>query len=305
MDISFFGIRLRLNRLREREEYLDIKDVAHVNDDVRRYLDSLNHDQVQSRLSSVSFPDLSDLVSIKKCIDKNGIAVVPGFVPPEVMQELQPYVNKIRDRLDSFMEADESVLEDDALLLQKGLVRLSSYQKMASYEKAVVNVRKGQDEGMIDIFNVDKWLGEVGLMLRPFFESDDLLDVLGLGVGRAKAKNLNLYFNNSVTRTRGFHVDSYARQLKGFVYLSDVLSLASGPYTYVKGSHVDSAFRRINKKISSDLPSKTESPIVSLEDIVPVLAGKGALVISDQGGAHRGFPQTAEQRRTIAVMNYE
>ena len=77
-----------------------------------------------------------------------------------------------------------------------------------------------------------------------------------------------------------------------------------GPYTYVKESHIDSSFVKINKKISSVLPNETETPIVLRNNIVPALAKKGTLVISDQGGSHRGFPQTKGFQRTVAVMNF-
>jgi len=39
-------------------------------------------------------------------------------------------------------------------------------------------------------------------------------------------------------------------------------------------------------------------------NIVPALAKKGTLVISDQGGSHRGFPQTKGYKRTVGVMNF-
>lgn len=305
MDISFFGVRVRLERSQNNLFTLGFKDVADINDNVVRYLKSLSYDEIQERISSVSFFDLSDVESVKKSIDQNGIVIIPDFIPAEVMQRLQPFIDSLKNKVDSFANSDDSVLEHDSALLQKGLVKLRRYNEMASYGKAVVHVRKGQDEGMVDIFNVDKWFEEIGSILRPFFESPDILSILDTVPGCVEAKNLNFYFNKSITKTRGFHVDSYSKQLKGFVYLTDVLSLGDGPYTYVKGGHLDSAFRRINKAIASMLPSKTESPVVPLSEIVPVLAPKGALVISDQGGAHRGHPQTEGEERAIAVMNYK
>ena len=157
---------------------------------------------------------------------------------------------------------------------------------------------------MIDIFNVDKWKGTIGDTLRPYFESKLIADVMNVGDSCPEARNLNLYLNTSVTSTRGFHVDSYSKQLKGFVYLEDCLSLEDGPYTYVKESHLESALRKINIQVSSVLPNKTETPFVSLQNIVPVLAKRGALVISDQGGSHRGFPQAPGHQRAVAVMNF-
>lgn len=301
----FFGkMGFRIERIKTVVESLNINDINEANDDTVKYLKSLSLEELESRLSSVLLPDLSDVSAVKNKLDEHGIIVIPGFVPDEEMQRLQAFVDEIRERAASFIESKAPVSEDDHVLLQNGKARLSGYHQLSNHEKAVVQVRKGQDDGMIDIFNVDKWFEEIGHILRPFFESFSILNVFRLGVERIEAKNLNIYINGNIKKTRGFHVDSYGKQLKGFVYLTDVSSLDDGPYTYVKGSHVGSAFRRINKHISSVLPNKTESPVVPLGDIIPVLAPKGALVISDQGGVHRGFPQAEGHQRVIAVMNY-
>ena len=187
-------------------------------------------------------------------------------------------------------------------LLQIGAEKLSGYQELSSYKKTVVQVREGQDQGMIDIFNVDIAFPEVNI-LRKAYEDSGLKEILSspdLSVG---FKNLNFYLNNNVTSTRGFHADSYAPQLKAFVYLTDCLSLDDGPYTYVKGSQKDNPYRRLNKEMCINLPNKTEAPLLNRDDILPVLASRGSLVISDQSGFHRGFPQEEGHERVISVMN--
>ena len=80
--------------------------------------------------------------------------------------------------------------------------------------------------------------------------------------------------------------------------------MENGPYTYVTKSNINSSLTNINKQISFGLPNKTETPLVNLDNIVPILAKKGALVISDQGGSHRGLPQSYGNHRTVAVMNF-
>ncbi|WP_206744366.1 hypothetical protein, partial [Salinivibrio kushneri] len=76
------------------------------------------------------------------------------------------------------------------------------------------------------------------------------------------------------------------------------------PYTFVKKSHRTSSFSILNKYISSALPNRTEAPVVPLNNIIPVLAPKGSLVISDQSGIHRGFPQSPEGKRAVAVLSF-
>ena len=112
-------------------------------------------------------------------------------------------------------------------------------------------------------------------------------------------KNLNLYVNNSITKTRGFHVDSYYRSIKGFIYLTDVNCLGDGPYCFVKGTQVENSLEKLNKIIGDK-----EAPIIDPLKIVPVLGKKGTLILSDQSGVHRGFPQSKGSLRELFVMRY-
>lgn len=117
--------------------------------------------------------------------------------------------------------------------------------------------------------------------------------------------NLNLYINNSIKKTRGLHADSYDRTIKGFVYVTDVDSLEHGPYCYVKGTHLNSPWRKANKNISKRYQNKTESPFVDLLAVTPILGKKGTLVLSDQSGIHRGIPQEEGYIRKLLVMRYK
>lgn len=80
------------------------------------------------------------------------------------------------------------------------------------------------------------------------------------------------------------------------------MELNQGPYTFVKGSHKGNPYRSINGQLSESIKIKTETPIVNVKDIYPILAKKGSLVISDQSGFHRGFPQSDSGfRRTLTI----
>jgi hypothetical protein len=139
--------------------------------------------------------------------------------------------------------------------------------------------------------------------MRKAYEDSGLQKVLFSCEVSSNFKNLNFYLNSDVTDTRGFHVDSYSTQLKAFVYLTDCLSLNYGPYTYVKGSHKENSYHRLNQEMCTNLARKTETPLLNRDDILPVLANRGSLVISDQGGFHRGFPQDKGYERAVSVMN--
>ena len=158
---------------------------------------------------------------------------------------------------------------------------------------------------MVDVFNIDHLLPTFSTVVRGAYEASPIAELIGSDSENLTARNLNVYMNADITATRGFHVDDYRKKLKSFIYLTDVETLDDGPYTYVKGSHVESPFRRINRTLSRYLPNRTEAPIVPLESIVPAIARKGTLVISDQGGFHRGFPQARGHSRMLSVMNYK
>lgn len=304
MKFSFLGVDITLGRKRYKGASLALQDVRFANDELLSYIRNLKSEDISERIQSVVCTVDQGREKIKRTLSDKGIVIIPDFIPESALRDVGPGLNEIRERIAAFMLQSQSINEEESVLFQQGNTKLSGYAALSGYGKAVVQIRHGQDQGMVDIFNVDKWKGSLGESLRCHFEQKLITQVMEIGDVRPEARNLNLYLNNGVTNTRGFHVDSYSKQLKGFVYLEDCLRLDDGPYTYVKESHLESGFTRINKHISSVLPNHTETPCVSLRNIVPVLAEKGALVISDQGGSHRGFPQAPGHQRAVAVMNF-
>lgn len=280
-----------------------LSDVSAVNDDHISYLKRASEQSLNEVLKGIIARNVNDGVEhARNILNKEGIVIVPDFLSPDVIDECSVVISELKEALVEFLASSVRIKETNKILFQKGKEKLSSYAELSTYPKTVVQVREGQDQGMVDIFNVDFAFPEF-LGLRSTYESGFVKEILSAGEESVGFKNLNLYVNSGITKTRGFHVDSYYSQLKAFVYLTDCLSLDDGPYTYVKGSHVESPYRRLNQEISSKLPNKTEAPLLDREKIVPVLGKKGTLVISDQCGFHRGFPQSPGRDRVIAVMN--
>ncbi|RBW48270.1 hypothetical protein [Marinobacter sp. F3R11] len=304
MKFSFLGLEIMLTRQQSKEACLALSDVKLTNDELVHYIQNLANQDIADRIQSVICTVDQGEENIKKTLSSEGVVIIPDFIPKNILKDVALELSEIREKISAFMSTGQSVNEEESVLFQQGNAKLSGYVALSGYGKTVVQVRHGQDQGMIDIFNIDEWQASLGERLRPYFEQQLISQVMDMGDARPEARNLNLYLNNGVTQTRGFHVDSYSKQLKGFVYLEDCLRLDDGPYTYVKKSHLESSFTRINKHISSVLPNNTETPCVPLRNIVPILAKKGALVISDQGGSHRGFPQSMGHQRAVAVMNF-
>jgi len=303
MKFSVGPLSLSINRKSQNyNASVSMEDVRAINNDHVNYLKGLSSTELKSRVQAVSFEDLYNCDLVRSCLTENGIVIVPEFIDTDIVVSFGKVISDLRQITNEFLRANIRVDENEHMLLQIGAEKLSGYQELSSYKKTVVQVREGQDQGMIDIFNVDIAFPEVNI-LRKAYEDSGLKEILSspdLSVG---FKNLNFYLNSNVTSTRGFHADSYTPQLKAFVYLTDCLSLDDGPYTYVKGSQKDNPYRRLNREMCTNLPNKTEAPLLNRGDILPVLASRGSLVISDQSGFHRGFPQEEGHERVISVMN--
>jgi hypothetical protein len=182
----------------------------------------------------------------------------------------------------------------------------TSMQSLIGNGKPVANIRFGVDSGMIDFYNVDNYFASAA-KIREHFEGMGIREFLEEISGTPlQLKSMNAYVNSSVESTRGFHVDAYGvTQYKLFVYLTDVKVLADGPYCYVLESSNDRELERVNRPLATaaGLPS-TDLTIIDFKNAVPILAKSGTAIISDQGGAHRGYPQEKGHFRAIAVFNY-
>ena len=172
--------------------------------------------------------------------------------------------------------------------------------------KPVANIRKGTDAGLVDLFHADNHYPEALAIRSELLDSglkELLEDVSGT---KLYLKSMNAYINIDVTDTRGFHVDAFGvTQIKVFVYLTDVLELKDGPYCYVLGSHREKALQSVNS-YASTLIGLTDTDIVLLDfaNAYPILGPAGTLIVSDQSGAHRGFPQEVGGRRALCVFNF-
>lgn len=234
-------------------------------------------------------------------LDRLGIVTFPSGLPDEALGE-------IRDLLFRFASDVRAGRTPEGVAGFRRSGEDDDYGTMAASETAVVSVRgdDGVDAGMIDIFNVDRLLPGVGPALREAMLSVGTIELLELATGaKVEDRNLNAYINESVTATRGLHVDSYSRkQFKVFVYLTDVLSLDDGPYCYAPTSHRLEGMEEANRRLADAFGlSKTDVRLCPPELPLPLLAPRGTIIVSDQGGAHRGFPQIPGSRRILGVLN--
>jgi hypothetical protein len=108
----------------------------------------------------------------------------------------------------------------------------------------------------------------------------------------------------------GWHRDSFSRQFKSLVYLSDV-DEDNGPFFYIKKSHTLASIKKVFKILDRGLPANISR--YSEKDITAILgdqnfevteftAKKGTLVLFDPRGLHRGKKISKGVR--YALTNY-
>ncbi|WP_092688431.1 phytanoyl-CoA dioxygenase family protein [Halorientalis regularis] len=219
-------------------------------------------------------------------LTRDGIVVIDDYLDADVCDEIY----------ESVVEAAEGGEFDVA-------GEDPSYADLRNWDGPVVNKRSGSDEGMWDMFNVDHVNDDVA----DVKEDESIAEIISTAADETfSADHINVYWNRSVTNTRGFHADTYTNKFKSFVYLTDVPDRSYGPYTYIPGTHQMS----LAKVKVSELVNKvkgnpsTDAVFYDESEAVHCTAPKGTLIISDQSGYHRGYPQEEGRERMILSAAY-
>lgn len=232
----------------------------------------------------------SELPATDAIADKlaaNGVVSVDSYLDESTCDEIREEVKRLLD------EGELEIADDDM-----------TGGEMMSASRTIINERSGEnDDGMLDIFNIDESISRIGEVKHDEFISD-VIDQAG--DEKFAPENINIYYNRSVTNTRGYHFDSYNSQYKAFVYLTDVPNESYGPYSYIEGSHKRSYPRRRAEGIVNRV--RGEKPTAAIrydsEDVVTFTAPRGTLIISDQTGYHRGIPQEQGKERMIITNSH-
>lgn len=311
MNFNIASLKVTLNRnelsvSRKSKNKLSSQDVDTINEDMVERILAHGEDHYKEKSTDImlNHKDNNSQVEALNRIEKDGIFVIPNYLDAATVDSLCKTIEEISAIYVSKLD-DESSFENERAIVQRGLIIKKNYQELANSSKTVFNIRDGVDDGMIDIFNVDKIItDEIGAGVLNRIKGDSFLNQFLKSMPQPLTiNNINSYVNTSVTKTRGFHFDSDNKQIKIFIYLTDVLDFGNGPYTFVKGTHQDSAYRSINNSLPKDSIPVNETPIVPFVNIYPVLAKKGSLIVSDQKGFHRGFPQSSNGVRRIITIN--
>ena len=163
--------------------------------------------------------------------------------------------------------------------------------------------REDYDTGMIDIRNVDRAVPEVGTI----FQDPELARAMSEACGQpVRCQNCNTLVNDSVVNTRAWHSDSTGIvQYKAFIYLTDVPDTSFGPYCYVKGTHKLEWRKYANFFVNWQKGRPiTDMRATDPQREVKLTAPRGTLILSNQNGFHRGWPQQPGRRRLMILGNF-
>ncbi len=215
-------------------------------------------------------------------IRRDGYVVIPGYWDAERTESLR------RDLLAEVNKGTDQNYESGAYL---------RFKKKMDY-----------DQGVVRLFHADRFHPEV----RAFKEDPFILEVVRRVFAVPFHSILTIYQYNSDAHdgatTRGYHIDGFAKELKSFLYLEDV-SIESGPFTYVPGSHRDrllrmrkEIFRNVGDSPTSIRPE--EYPEGEAAE-VKLTGPAGSLIIADTRGVHRGSPQLGRSRSVLVNYLYD
>lgn len=249
-------------------------------------------------------PDLA--ANAIRSIQANGIVVIRNYMNRDLASSIAERVFGFIENIRPEIRARRIIETDRYIIPDLKDPRFANYYQVSHCPKPVIYIRKGDtDDGMVDIFNVDR-LHEDWKPHLEAIKSDFVMSVVnGYSDLRYQALNTNVYYNDSITRTRGFHADSYTPQMKAFIYLTDVACEEDGPHYYALGTHRDMAARQVNIEIGKAIGTDgTDFPFFDKNRAVRLLGQRGTLIISLQCGAHRGAPQAVGHRRLALVQNF-
>lgn len=256
-------------------------------------------DHLVRDLSETSW-DGSNVAGAEKILVDKGIVTFHASLGAELMSGA---VSSVREASDSARRGEKS---------HNGVkIRIASasdtYKDLASARCPTFSLREGVDNGMVDIFSADQLVPNFAQSVRKLAADFQVEELLSRVTGHAlRLKNFNIYLNETVTSTRGWHVDSYGgRQFKLFIYLTDVLSLADGPYCYVQDSPGNPGFEEANRFLATLTDQKpTDVLAIDQRKATALLSPAGQVIISNQSGAHRGHPQEQGAVRCLAALNF-
>ncbi|TNJ41858.1 hypothetical protein [Phaeobacter sp. B1627] len=242
-----------------------------------------------------------DVRKISDALSQNGICIIRDETIVELARnaqsEMNDFLEKVKDDISKkiYTELDDVII--DGVDEIKG-----GHNGRAGQDKAVLHVRGGADDGLVDVFNADRIFPSLAA-IKEGLRTGYVKDVIDRAIPGMEFENINVYINKGVTKTRGFHYDSRSPVVKIFIVLTDVPDHSYGPYCYELGSHLDEVtIEESFSGIGFTSFRKNDAYFSNYKNVIACLGKVGDIVISYQHGSHRGFPQSPDRTRMMGVQ---
>jgi hypothetical protein len=243
-------------------------------------------------------------------LDWHGVVVLRNFAEATLMDAARREADGLMAPLNEALAGTGNCGRAGNISWQVGGARFKGHRAILAQGRPLANLRSRDrgtvNGGVIDLFFLDKAARENGWRALGTcclsLQAGPVADIVA-AVSSATPRQVNMLRNESVTATRGLHIDNLKGSYKAFLYLGDV-GMADGPYAYVPGSHDRRDLLRREARLNS-LKGRPETDSYAFAGLeVPLPAQKGTLIRSCQSGVHRGLPQRAGASRTVLVGNY-
>ena len=277
----------------------------------------LRGEALAKAVASISFP-FAEIVQSRRsflaaawALRRHGIICLRGAGSNQDFTSIQ---DEIHNFLENIQSKNPPNLQEIAYLNLPNHREIKGYHNFRDADRAVINYRvkrpdrrTGSDAGMIDIFRPERLSSNLDKRIKNCLHEQLIQRLLLVSsLNRLQVKCRNLYLNQCVQDTRGFHCDGRSLKFKSFVYISDVNKLDDGPYCYVKGSHRRRRLWRNNSTFNKENQlDPFEFSQLQASKAISIFAKAGDMVISSQKGAHCGHPQHPEAKRAVLVNMYQ
>jgi hypothetical protein len=280
-----------------------------------QFFDTRSYDNIRKafRADTATLSDLTvdaDDARAAGILDRHGIVILRNAIDPALADAARHEADAMAARLASAIAVPDNHGVVDGIIWQVGGALFRRHVNIDAQERPVANLRTRErgvmNGGVIDIFAIDKAARENGWQAlercSALLQSGAIAGTIA-AVSPARPARINMLRSDSVTVTRGLHVDNLARSYKAFLYLDDV-RMQDGPYAYVPGTHRRMDLLRREARLNS-LCGRTDTEALSFTGLeLPLPVTKGTVIVSCQSGVHRGMPQETGASRTVLIASY-